>query len=1091
MLATVSGQLNAREFFVQKQGDDANNGLSTRAAFQTIQKGLDALQAGDTLTIGPGEYAEGVRSDVLGDLEKETIIRAQIPGTVHLRGDVSPPVFRKVEGYRFVYAAEFERDVQAVNEMDTLTILQSVTSVDELEFSPGGCFHDAENKKLYISTSDLQPPEAHQYTVSVIRDFGLLLMNPKRVVIDGLSTSGFHSNTILRYYPGTHTVWGIMAAGARQCVIRNCTAFLNGGGIGMFSSKEGEGHNLIEKCQAFANYSKYTQEGGNICSFQSFHDEIRDCYAYMGIPNGIRFYGAGVRGPALLKNCRVWGSSYADIFLKGGQASKYAVAENCISLGIFHSANVKNCLIGTINQYNRKPARDNIVLGPMGPSIREGEFADPENLDFRLQSTSGFRGAGPDGQDRGPLPYETNVFYVKPDGSDAADGLSMKYAWQTLGRAMKSIRPGHTIYLEGGTYKAGDVHIKSIQGEETSIRGRGTKPVIVNGSLSISDCRDVTFERLNFTETVQIENCRKITINNCRFSSEGSSISATSSSELKTTHCEFTGFKKPAMQIKTCSGLFLSANIFDNTSAAAVQIDDFKSVQYSDYNAYADDKRAWAMNESIHGLSELLKNSDQYSQHLTPRFVVKDGLPVLQNRERFTTGGPNGTWLGFYREYRERPIRLEGPIVHSTTDTTANIEWWTSRLARVEVAWGESQDCIQRVRLDAENFGTFSLTGLKPGRRYYFRIVSVEERNGSSFATPLTAGIQPQTKPLTFETATQAAPAKKLYVAPNGDDKNDGLSRAQAFQTVSRAASQAVAGDTVLIAGGKYRETVRVRATGSEDRPVTFKAMPGERVDFDGDFRKLTVGFAINSKQHLRFDGLYFKMFGNKGWESVFNVFDSQHVQLTRCFMNGATGAGNSPQLLRTHNCKDVLMQNCVVASGFQGTYFTQSTDLRIENNVFLRNLICPILNSGGEPKGVVIRNNIFVDSIPSKVQVHLFELGGIDQYVFDNNCFYLRLPDAERRPFLFYGKGPGRLSMGEYEKLKGDTRSVFAYPQFRITKDKEPKDRTGKKIKFLADWLAGQRDIDFPDLFTLHSELMKRDVGLQPEVFRDFHFNK
>ena len=74
--------------------------------------------------------------------------------------------------------------------------------------------------------------------------------------------------------------WGIMAAGARQCVIRNCAAFLNGGGIGMFSSRDGEGYNLIEKCRAYANYSKHSQEGGNICGFQSFHDEIRDCYAY-------------------------------------------------------------------------------------------------------------------------------------------------------------------------------------------------------------------------------------------------------------------------------------------------------------------------------------------------------------------------------------------------------------------------------------------------------------------------------------------------------------------------------------------------------------------------------------------------------------------------------------------------------------------------------------------------------------------------------------------------------------------------------------------------------------------------------------------
>ena len=470
---------------------------------------------------------------------------------------------------------------------------------------------------------------------------------------------------------------------------------------------------------------------------------------------------------------------------------------------------------------------------------------------------------------------------------------------------------------------------------------------------------------------------------------------------------------------------------------------------------------------------------------------MDEGVPCLRNRAVFTGAGPNGTWLGAYRAYRERPIRLEGPMVHSVTDTTANLEWWSSRRSTVEVAWGDTKECGNTATVSAECFGTFSMSGLEPGKRYCFRIVSVNERRSSAWAPPLTQGVRPDAPPLAFDTAATAVPPKTHYVAPDGNDQNDGQSREQAWRTVSRAAAGVSAGDTVLIAGGTYSETVRIRATGAADRPITFKALPGERVVFDGDRRKITVAFAIAAKRHLRFDGLYFVMFGNAGWESIFNVFDSQHIQLTRCFMNGATGAGNSPQLLRAHACSDVLMRNCVIASGFQGTYFTSTNNLRIENNVFLRNLICPILNSGGNRKGVVIKDNIFVDSIPSKVTVHLFELGGIDPYVFDNNCFYLRLPDAERRPFLFYGKGPGRLSIAEYEKIAGSTDSVLAYPQFPITAGKEPPDREGKKIAFLADWLAGQPDLDFPDLFATHPDLVKRGIGLQPGAFGDFHFSE
>ena len=85
--------LHATEFFVNKQGLDSNAGTSREAAFLTIQKGVDALQPGDTLTIGRGEYVETVARKGLGAAEKQTTIRAEIPGTVLLRGDVDAPVF--------------------------------------------------------------------------------------------------------------------------------------------------------------------------------------------------------------------------------------------------------------------------------------------------------------------------------------------------------------------------------------------------------------------------------------------------------------------------------------------------------------------------------------------------------------------------------------------------------------------------------------------------------------------------------------------------------------------------------------------------------------------------------------------------------------------------------------------------------------------------------------------------------------------------------------------------------------------------------------------------------------------------------------
>lgn len=56
----------------------------------------------------PGEYFERVSRSDLGGPDADTVIRADLPGTVAIRGDMEAPEFRKAEGYRFVYVDDFE-----------------------------------------------------------------------------------------------------------------------------------------------------------------------------------------------------------------------------------------------------------------------------------------------------------------------------------------------------------------------------------------------------------------------------------------------------------------------------------------------------------------------------------------------------------------------------------------------------------------------------------------------------------------------------------------------------------------------------------------------------------------------------------------------------------------------------------------------------------------------------------------------------------------------------------------------------------------------------------------------------------------------
>lgn len=72
------------------------------------------------------------------------------------------------------------------------------------------------------------------------------------------------------------------------------------------------------------------------------------------------------------------------------------------------------------------------------------------------------------------------------------------------------------------------------------------------------------------------------------------------------------------------------------------------------------------------------------------------------------------------------------------------------------------------------------------------------------------------------------------YVSKNGSDFNSGAED-QPFKTIQRAADMAVAGDTVVVHEGIYREWVKPRNGGlSQECRVTYMAAPNERVIIKG-----------------------------------------------------------------------------------------------------------------------------------------------------------------------------------------------------------------------------------------------------------------
>ncbi len=1073
----------AAEYFVSKQGDDANDGRNPEAAFATIQRGVDALEPGDTLTIGPGEYTESVWREDLGGPDADTLIRAKLPGTVLMRGDRPAPELRKLEGYRFVYVTDFDTEAHVVNELDTLSVMEAVPNVDEVEFTPGTFHQDMDTGKLYLSASDLASTHDHQYTITVSGTHGIYLRNAQRVTIEGIAVTGYNRFGFRPRGDGDHgATGGIFLVNSRHCVVRACYAYFNGRGIVVNSSSDDSGDNVIERCVAWANASRYGGSFGGLTLYQPRRDIIRDSVAFRNGHKGVNIRVSGDaarRGQTALSYLAgnvSWGNPI-DIRIKA--ASSGHVAERNVAMSPIEWFESSHNLFGSGRGAgsNRLRSADTIMLEAESDLDPHQEFADPDNFDYRLQPDSRFRGTGPDGADQGPFPYHENVYYVSPQGDDSADGLSSATAWRSIARAVQALEAGDTLYLEAGVYDqplrwtggAGDAD------QPIAVRGRGTGNAVIRGPVHLERGRHIEFERLNFTDPVSVRNSEAIRFQDSRFTGAGVSLQASRVQGLRVTHSEFTGFRSAALELRDSAKTFLSGNIFDNVRGPAVRTDAADAILYSDYNSYRDADEVWTVNDAVWNDAELGSRFEQHIRILAPRYHLENGVAELRNADDFAVSGPRNTPLGVYLPQRryaaDDTLHVDGPAVHSVTATTANIEWWSSRPETFTVRWGKTPE-VEHARtlspinpyhphgMHLDKFNSFSLTGLQPATQYHFRL----ERDGIEYGT------------LTFTTASESLGRRTLFVAPDGDNAQSGLDRDSAWRTVTHAADQARPGDTVLIAGGVYHELVRIRATGKQGAPITFTPVPGEKVVFDGSERRLHSAFNVFNKSHIHVDGLYFQNFGRIWTRGLFYLVRSRDITITRCFADGRS-RGTNPELVVGGGVENLLIRNCVLNRGWGFIAMGTSSDIRVENSVIFRVDINTI-GLSGNVRDFTIRNSIITDNLSNKASAALVA----PRHSPENNVFFLRVPEQDRSVF---GSGGG--SIAEYNREHHlDRPNLLANPRFAALAD----DPDAQHGDLFTDAILGRID-DFPDAFATNPELIERGIGLIPDDFEDFHQEK
>ena len=93
----------------------------------------------------------------------------------------------------------------------------------------------------------------------------------------------------------------------------------------------------------------------------------------------------------------------------------------------------------------------------------------------------------------------------------------------------------------------------------------------------------------------------------------------------------------------------------------------------------------------------------------------------------------------------------------------------------------------------------------------------------------------------------------------NGFDFNSGLTTANAFKTIQKAANTAQAGSTIFIKAGTYFENVTISTSGTAGNPIIFRNFNNDAVFIDGTGTSTandTAMLRINGASHLEFRNL-------------------------------------------------------------------------------------------------------------------------------------------------------------------------------------------------------------------------------------------
>jgi len=216
-------------------------------------------------------------------------------------------------------------------------------------------------------------------------------------------------------------------------------------------------------------------------------------------------------------------------------------------------------------------------------------------------------------------------------------------------------------------------------------------------------------------------------------------------------------------------------------------------------------------------------------------------------------------------------------------------------------------------------------------------------------------------------------PAATYYVATTGSDANPG-SLLQPFATLNRAVSAVAPGDTVLVRGGVYAQTVNLWAQGTPAARVTFRSHPGETAVLDGTTLPANTTLVTISGDWVDWQGFEVRHSTRTG----ITIWEASQVRLLQNIIhhcwNGGIFVGGSASGLTTDNRLEgnTLHRNCQInaphtaTGGWPAAIGSQWTDrLTVVGNTIYENHgegIAFTLADHGLAQGNTVHDNYSVE---------------------------------------------------------------------------------------------------------------------------------